>query len=208
MITPTPTHNQPFTFDFHAACLPRTDSTQTLSATNDAHDERTGAGRWSVDSGIVEDDDGLPWDDREEGILLSVSLLRSTWFPRYPEPDGCHSFSIIHFTHWRRLIHRERSLLHQHLTKSPPKSSGSTLRQHPSGPRSHSNPPHSASHPPSPLLHSPPRPPGNQGNTIAGRTRPRESRGVIRGRRRGRSCTRLRGKRRWAQRGKIGSRAA
>ncbi|KAI5450950.1 hypothetical protein NCC49_002689 [Naganishia albida] len=71
MITPTPTHNQPFTFDFHAACLPRTDSTQTLSATNNAHDERTGAGRWSVDSGIVEDDDGLPWDDREEGILLS-----------------------------------------------------------------------------------------------------------------------------------------
>jgi hypothetical protein len=70
MITPTPTHNQPFTFDFHAACLPRTDSTQTLSATN-AHEQREG--RWSVDSGIVEDDDGLAWDDREEGILLSVS---------------------------------------------------------------------------------------------------------------------------------------
>lgn len=39
------------------------------------HEERA---RWSVDSAMGEDDDGLAWDDREEGILLSVSRDMST----------------------------------------------------------------------------------------------------------------------------------
>lgn len=44
--------------------------------------EETRQGRWSVDSGAVDDDDGLPWDDREEGILLSVSFF-VTKHPRH-----------------------------------------------------------------------------------------------------------------------------
>lgn len=86
MITPTPTHERPFAFDFPPSCIPRTDSSCTVSSvgssgTVTAEDElregRQGkrmASGWSVSSGPAEDeDDGLEWDDREEGILLSVS---------------------------------------------------------------------------------------------------------------------------------------
>ncbi|GHJ83632.1 hypothetical protein NliqN6_0034 [Naganishia liquefaciens] len=82
MITPTPTHERPFTFDFPPTCIPRTDSSCTVSsagssgtvtAEHEPREARQGkrlASGWSVAS-EVEEDDGLEWDDREEGILLS-----------------------------------------------------------------------------------------------------------------------------------------
>ncbi|KAJ9115457.1 hypothetical protein QFC22_005215 [Naganishia vaughanmartiniae] len=95
MITPTPSHNTPFSFDFptqqpqSTACLPATTtddgsvaspgstgSAGTLTGLEDAH-ARAGrqgkrlASTWSMESSVVDDDDGLEWDDREEGILLS-----------------------------------------------------------------------------------------------------------------------------------------
>ncbi|KAJ9111052.1 hypothetical protein QFC19_001250 [Naganishia cerealis] len=107
MITPTPAHNQPFSFDLPtsaAACLPSDSSCKAStssmgSSTSDAaaaedspgsagsagtltgledvrarelrqHGGRLGS-TWSMGSGVGEDEDGLEWDDREEGILLS-----------------------------------------------------------------------------------------------------------------------------------------
>lgn len=82
MITPTPTHNHPFTFDFNPTpVFPRTESTGTVMALEDEEKRsqrqsaRVGSG-WSVDSGAVVEEDDLEWDDREEGIILSVSLAR------------------------------------------------------------------------------------------------------------------------------------
>lgn len=39
----------------------------------DARQGKRAESGWSVDSALDEDDDALEWDDREEGILLSVS---------------------------------------------------------------------------------------------------------------------------------------
>ncbi|KAJ9094951.1 hypothetical protein QFC21_005743 [Naganishia friedmannii] len=96
MITPTPSHNTPFSFDFPAqeqtqstSCLPPTTTNDgsaespgstgsggTLTGLEDAHirSGRQGkrlASTWSMESSAVDEDDGLEWDDREEGILLS-----------------------------------------------------------------------------------------------------------------------------------------
>lgn len=96
MITPTPTHNTPFSFDFptqqtqSATCLPptttkdgsvdspgSTGSAGTLTGLEDEHVRSARQGKrlastWSMESSVVDEDDGLEWDDREEGILLSV----------------------------------------------------------------------------------------------------------------------------------------